>query len=172
MADKTLDGITRRDFLKYSGIFGAGLAVGLNPFKAYGKDINGVYVDDTTIWTPEKFRKEIIDSDKANLVYWRFEGKGNNVMGDREMNDLCRDLKGYIDNFYQINLNKYTKQEGMPLINTVTNLNPHEKFYAPSWSIIKRGIELRIRGPPIPENYEKVYSQTVPYTLKWLENPK
>lgn len=37
--DASIDGrISRRDFIKYMGILGAGVGAGLNPFKAYGAD--------------------------------------------------------------------------------------------------------------------------------------
>ena len=47
-------------------------------------------IDRTTYWTKDKLR-QLINSDKRALIYWKFEGLGDNETGDRLFKDLLRD---------------------------------------------------------------------------------
>jgi len=139
--------ITRRDFIKYAGALGISLGLGLNPYSSEAKMINGVYVDDTTKWTPEKF-EEYIKNNKKGIIYWRMESVGNNQLGDMMMKYFCNDFSKNNIEFYQIELSKnYSKDSIIRFKNILEHLLPDFQFRVPCWSIINNGEELRILGP-------------------------
>lgn len=135
----------------------------------------GAKVDATTYWTPEKFRNEIVNSDKVTYVYWRREGLPDVPAGDELLRKLIEDFPE-IDRFIVIELTSYHNErkkfnsDAMGLLKIPSERN---KKYGPiiglSGSIFKYGNEFRIRGPPTDDYpYERGKSEI----KRWLGENK
>ncbi|MBI2653929.1 twin-arginine translocation signal domain-containing protein [Candidatus Woesearchaeota archaeon] len=182
-------GISRRDFLRVAagvtaGIGLAGLINSLSlPAHAQGTpnyqqnvpqqtaQVNNpleARIDKTTYWTPEKFIREIAESDKITYVHWLWENRGNMKAGDEFLNNLIRDFPE-IDRFVIIDLSKYGEPIWKQLVqiparyNTDKSVGPVQRV--PSGSLFKHKRELRIKGPPSDES---PYDKTRAGMKNWL----
>ncbi|MBN2457503.1 hypothetical protein JXB31_00035 [Candidatus Woesearchaeota archaeon] len=172
--DASIDGrISRRDFIKYMSILSAGVGAGLNPFKAYGKEINGVYVDDTTVWTPEKLDKAI-NSNDISMIHWRMNGVGNNEAGDYLLELFCKDFCTDLNNLYQVEFKngKYNR-DIIAGIGSVLGRYNKGKFHVPTFSLFGKGHETRFAIElPLDEHYNKVLKPNFEEWVSYLKNEK
>ncbi|MBL7056336.1 hypothetical protein ISS07_05465 [Candidatus Woesearchaeota archaeon] len=108
-------------------------------------------IDQTTRWTPEKFKRDVVYSGKTSLVHWRIEKSviKENDLADSFMCDLIERYGDDIDKFILIDIGNYS-QNGKDLRNIMAK-NQKEGIVSrvPAFSLIyPNSNETRIRGPP------------------------
>lgn len=119
-------------------------------------------VETPTDLTPDKLRDIIKDTSTVTFIYWRWEGYGNNILGDRFFEDFVRDYGSRFDRIMLVEGSDYSTNEMRKIKGVLNEFNPSERksvHSVPTYSIVFNG-EFRIRGPPGPEEeYEKIYEE-------------